>query len=75
VVVLRLPSRLIPLLLTRRRLALLLIAVLTAFLGWRAVALRIDTAHSATRANTPRRSPRALSGGRRSGGQQGERNE
>jgi hypothetical protein len=55
VVVLRLPSRLIPLLLTRRRLALLLIAVLTAFLGWRAVALRIDTAHSATRANTPRR--------------------
>ena len=40
-VVLRLPSQLIPLLLTRRRLALLLIAVLTAFLGWRAVALRI----------------------------------
>jgi len=38
----RLSFQLIPLLLVRRRLALLLIALLTAFLGWRAVALRVD---------------------------------
>src|SRR5215470_12189671 len=38
----RLSSRLIPLLLARRRQALAVIALLTAFLGWHALALRID---------------------------------